>query len=327
MTYNTTEHSFDPIPGINTKAEAGIPKEVLPGVTIAPRVIETAAGKAEFDLTEGDGPVVLASHGGIGGVDQARLMMNWLDPAEYRLLSVSRPGYLGTPLASGRSFEEQADLFAALLDALGIERTAVVALSAGGPPGYLLAARHPDRVSALVAIDSVSGYYRMPETAGPVTQAIFMSQMGQKLVKMIGQRKPSWLLRQTFQGTGYYNKQQTQAHVDFSLDSPQALDFIRGFMDTMYPYTPRKAGNDNDAALFQLLTHVPVEQVRCPALIVHGTHDADVKFYHGVYAYERITGAERLWIEEGSHLGFWLGPHATQAQDAAREFLGYHRPW
>ena len=42
-------------------------KEVLPGVSITPRVIDTAAGPVEFDLTEGEGPVVLASHGGIGG--------------------------------------------------------------------------------------------------------------------------------------------------------------------------------------------------------------------------------------------------------------------
>ena len=49
-------------------------KEILPGVTNRPQVIETVLGKVEFDLTEGGCPVVLASHGGIGGVDQARLL-------------------------------------------------------------------------------------------------------------------------------------------------------------------------------------------------------------------------------------------------------------
>jgi pimeloyl-ACP methyl ester carboxylesterase len=293
-------------------------REVLPGVTIAPQVIETAVGLVEVDLTAGEGPVVLASHAGLGGVDQARVLLSWLDPAQYRLLSVSRPGYLGTPLASGRSSEEQADLFAALLDALGFERAAIVTLSAGGPPGYLFAMRHPDRVWALVAIDSVSGHHDMPETAGPLAQAIFMSQWGQK--------KPAWLLRQLFQGAAYFTKQQTQAHVDFTLRSPQALAFMRAFLDTMYPYQPRKAGTANDTALYRRLTHLPLEQVRCPTLIVHGTHDADVKFYHGVFAHERIAGAQRFWIEEGSHLGFWLSPHAAQAQGAAREFLRRHRP-
>jgi len=311
---------------INTEAEMCAAREVLPGMTVAPRVIETAAGRVEFDLTEGEGQVVLASHGGIGGVDQARVMLGWLDPAHYRLLSVSRPGYLNTPLASGRSIEEQADLFTALLDALGVERAAMVTLSSGGPSGYLFAARHPDRISALVAIDSVSGHHDVPETAGPIAQAIFMSHLGQKLTQLIAEKKPAWLLRQLFQGTAYFAKEQVQVHTDFTLGSPQALAFVRAFMGTMYPYKPRKAGTDNDTALLRQVTHLQVEQVRCPTLIVHGTHDADVKFHHGVYAYEHIPGAEQFWIEEGSHLGFWLSPHAAQAQDAAREFLGRHRP-
>ncbi|MEP6989013.1 MAG: alpha/beta hydrolase [Chloroflexota bacterium] len=300
-------------------------RTILPGVTIYPQVIETTLGKVEFDLTEGEGPVVLASHGGIGGVDQARLMLGWLDPAQYRLLSPSRPGYLGTPLSSGHTFKEQADLFAALLDALDIEKAAVVMLSAGGPPGYQFAMCHPDRVWALVAIDSVSGHYNMPETAGPVTQAIFMSHYGQKFVKWVSRKKPAWLLQEMLQGTGYYTKQQTQSHVDFTLHSPTALAFAHALMDTMNPYNPRKPGNDNDMVLFHQLSQLPLEQVQCPTLIVHGTHDSDVKFYDGVNAYEHIPGAERFWIEEGSHLGFWLSPHAAQAQAAARAFLCRHR--
>jgi pimeloyl-ACP methyl ester carboxylesterase len=300
-------------------------KTLMPGVTIAPRRIDTAAGEVEFDLTEGDGPLVLASHGGIGGFDQARLILNWLDPGSYRLLSPSRPGYLGTPLSSGQSTEAQADLFAALLDALGLERAAVVMLSSGGPAGYLFAARHPHRVSALVAISSVSGRYNPPETAGAATQAIFMSGPGQKLVNAIAHRKPGWLVQETLRSTGYYDKRQLKAHVNRVLRSPQAMDFVRALFATMNPYKPRMEGTNNDLAAFRRLTHLPLGQVRCPSLIVHGTHDADVKFHHGVHAFEHIQGAERFWIEEGSHLGFWLGPHGAEAQGVAREFLRRHR--
>jgi pimeloyl-ACP methyl ester carboxylesterase len=300
---------------------------VSPGVSIAPRVIETPAGAVEFDLTEGDGPVVLVSHAGVGGVDQARLMAAWLDPVEYRLLSVSRPGYLGTPLASGRSLEAQADLFAALLDTLQIGKAAVVTVSSGGPPGYLLAARHPDRVSALVAIDSVSGYHDIPETAGPVTQAVFSSRLGQKLFGTIARRKPEWLLRQLFQNDSYLNKRQIKQHIDFVLGSPDALAFMRALTETLNTFATRKEGTDNDSEHLRVLTRLPFELVRCPTLVVHGTHDADVKFYDGVYAYEHVTEAERFWIEDGSHLGFWLSPHAARAQAAARDFLGRLRPW
>lgn len=42
------------------------------------RLVDTALGPVQCELTDGEGPVVLASHAGIGGVDQARLMLDWL---------------------------------------------------------------------------------------------------------------------------------------------------------------------------------------------------------------------------------------------------------
>lgn len=309
--------------GTQTGAASTSSIEVLPGVRMAPRVVDTELGRVEFDLTPGEGPVVLAS-GGVGGVIAARAALGWLDPDRYRLLSVSRPGYLGTPLSSGRGIDQQADLFVALLDHLRIDRAAVVTVSAGGPAGYMLALRQPERVAALVAIDSVSGRHDVPETAGPVAQAIFMNQWTQKVFGVLARRRPSWMLRQVLRDTGYYSKAQVQAHLDFTLASPEALAFGRALLATFFPYRPSKAGSDNDTALFRELSHLPLEGVRCPALIVHGTHDADVKFCHGVYAYEHITGAERFWIEEGSHVGFWLSPHAAAAQAVARQFLDRH---
>ena len=53
-------------------------RQVIPGVYVEPRIAETARGKVEFDLTEGDGPVVLSVHGGLGGADQGRLNADWL---------------------------------------------------------------------------------------------------------------------------------------------------------------------------------------------------------------------------------------------------------
>ena len=89
----------------------------------------------------------------------------------------------------------------------------------------------------------------------------------------------------------------------------------------MNPYNLRKRGTENDLEQYRKLTHLPLEKVRCPSLIIHGTRDADVKFYDGVYAYEQIPRCERYWIEEGSHLGYWLSPNAREAQEAAVQFL------
>ncbi len=59
--------------------------------------------------------MVLSVHGTPGGYDQ-RLGMDG-----FRILAPSRPGYLRTPIDAGRTPREQADVYAALLDALSID--------------------------------------------------------------------------------------------------------------------------------------------------------------------------------------------------------------
>jgi pimeloyl-ACP methyl ester carboxylesterase len=299
-------------------------RELMPSVAIEPRVIQTARGIIEYDLTVGNGPVVLCVHAGLGGCDQARVLLAWLNPADYRLLSPSRPGYLGTPLESGASMEDQADLLAALLDELKIDRVLAVGPSAGGPPLYTFAMRHPDRVRAIVPIDAVSGYYVMPETAGPIAQAIFLTDIGQKIMQKVGAAQPKALLKSLFEAESYFSKEQIKAHSEWVIGNPDVLAFVQAFMATMMPYKLRKPGTDNDMKIFAEYTHLPLERVTVPTLVIHGTHDSDVKLYDGVYAHEHIAGSERFWIEEGSHLGFWISPNGCEAQRVAREFLARH---
>lgn len=143
---------------------------------------------------------------------------------------------------------------------------------------------------------------------------------------MLMERFPKTLLGEAFRGIGYFTKEQAKRQVEYVLREPQALNWMKALLKTMYPYSERKKGNLNDMEEFLKSIHLPLEQISCPSLIIHGTHDADVKFFDGVYAYEHIPNAERYWIEEGDHVGFWLNPHAQQAQKYARAFLKKYAP-
>jgi pimeloyl-ACP methyl ester carboxylesterase len=297
---------------------------MLPDSAIGARSVETALGPVQVELTSGTGPVVLASHAGIGGIDQARLMLDWLPDQDYRRLLVSRPGYLDTPLAGRESFEQQADLFAAVLDALGLPQVAVATLSSGGPPGYLFAARHPERVTALVAISSVSGHHEQAHAPGPVAQALFTSRFGEFITTTMARRAPRQLVTQLLRAESSLTPEQVRTQAEHVLRTPEVLAWLRAFTDTLHPYRPRRPGTDNDTAQLARTTELPLADVRCPTLIVHGTHDADVPIEHGVRAHEQIPGAQRHWIESGSHLGFWLAPTAEAARARAREFLDHH---
>ncbi len=128
----------------------------------AAEVVETARGPVEC-ARRGEAPYVVILHGTPGG-HTASFMGESFEAAGFGTLTPSRPGYLRTPLATGRTFEEQADAVAALLDALAIDAVAAYAISGGGPSAIELAARHPDRVRALILEVAVSQTYK-PEVS------------------------------------------------------------------------------------------------------------------------------------------------------------------
>jgi len=67
-----------------------------------------------------------------------------------------------TPLESGKTAAEAADLMAALLDKLNIDRVIVHGTSGGGPTAYSFAIRHPDKCAALITSCAVSGEFTYP---------------------------------------------------------------------------------------------------------------------------------------------------------------------
>ncbi|MCL5743645.1 MAG: alpha/beta hydrolase, partial [Acidobacteria bacterium] len=53
--------------------------------------------------------------------------------------------YLRTPLQSGRTYRDQAHLFAAFLDSMEISQAVVMGISAGGPAALEFAREHPGK--------------------------------------------------------------------------------------------------------------------------------------------------------------------------------------
>jgi pimeloyl-ACP methyl ester carboxylesterase len=118
------------------------------------QVIQTAIGPVEF-IDMGSGPVVVHVHGMLGGFDHWK-WCKFLVKAGFRVIVLSRPGYLRTPLASGKTPAEQAALIAALLDALGIDRVALYAYSQGGAASLQDAFSYPERCWGLILFSSLT---------------------------------------------------------------------------------------------------------------------------------------------------------------------------
>jgi pimeloyl-ACP methyl ester carboxylesterase len=102
----------------------------------------------------GDGPHVLVVHGSGGGYDQGQLVVDAVLGDGFSSITPSRFGYLKSTFHGGATFDEQAHAYAYLLDHLGLQQVAVVALSHGGPSALLFATLHPERVSSLTLISA-----------------------------------------------------------------------------------------------------------------------------------------------------------------------------
>ena len=127
-------------------------------------VITTKKGIIEF-AKKGSGPYVMMLHGSPGVHDGYSCYSSYLVDAGLGIIAPTRPGFGRTPLASGSTPEEAADLLAALLDELSIDQIVMFGISGGGPTSLQFALRHPNRCKALMTEVAVTGGFTHPKAA------------------------------------------------------------------------------------------------------------------------------------------------------------------
>jgi pimeloyl-ACP methyl ester carboxylesterase len=262
------------------------------------RVVDTACGRVEF-ATAGEGPSVLLSHGSPGGYDQI-FYAEPLARAGFGLIAPSRPGYLRTPLGTGVRFAEQADAFAALLDALGIQGAAIVGASGGGPAAIHFAARHPDRTHALLLECAVTQKYdpHVPAWA----RALFLSEYGVWLQTRLLERFPGFGIRSLVSQESSFSRARVRTTAAAIMADPERRAFATRLMGSLAPYDQRRAGLENDLAQLAAIERLPFELITSPTLIAHGIHDADVPYAHAQAAAAAIPAAELVTLPEGWHM-------------------------
>jgi 2-hydroxy-6-oxonona-2,4-dienedioate hydrolase len=152
--------------GAATYSYQGDIQQARDRVSSGSRITLTSCGPIEYAVA-GNGPPVLVVHGAGGGFDQGMELSAPLVEQGFHIIAMSRFGYLRTPLPHDASPAAQADAHACLLDALGIERVAVIGGSAGAPSSLQFALRHPGRITALVLLVPAT-YVPRPGDVPPV---------------------------------------------------------------------------------------------------------------------------------------------------------------
>ena len=271
---------------------------------------QTACGVIEY-ATLGEGPPVLVSHGMLGGYDQGLAIAGLIGLPDFRFISVSRPGYLRTPLQTGPTFDQQADSFAALLDSLGISRAAIIGISAGGPPALAFARRHRDRCVGLVLMSAVTRRLMRGEVDVPRAMRLSTSALadfGYWLLRPVAVWNPR------LASAGMLLDAEVLMLQDLSVKSP----FLK-MTESFVPLSVRRRGMLNDEIQILSLPDsvAPVDGPK--VLIIHGTIDRLVPYDHAAAAARAIPSAELMPIEGGGHLTAIF--HAPRIRSAIAPYL------
>ncbi|MBK5221925.1 MAG: alpha/beta fold hydrolase [Acidimicrobiia bacterium] len=203
-------------------------------------------------------------------------------------------GRSGRPVGPAAYVEHHyADDAAAVMEATGTERAVVVGLSCGATYGVHLAARHPDRVAALIAIGPACGFSMSAPERGQYAWDADLD---------------------TTEGWAKYNRR-------YWLEGDYD-DFLRFFFSRMFtePHSTKQIedavgwGHEIDPSTLadttearlgcEGVTCAPVEavcaQVRCPVVVVHGDDDGIQPHAVGERLAE-LTGGSLTTIGGGGH--------------------------
>lgn len=278
--------------------------------------VRTARGVVEY-VEVGDGPVVVTVHGAMGGYDQSLILAQTIGSAGYRYVALSRPGYLGTPLDSGRTSGQQGDLIAALLDEMGVAKAGIFAVSGGGPSALQFGLRHPNRCAGMVLVSTC---------ADKVDAAIPFSF---KVMTYLA-RWPRFVQRFREKAA-----RDLVAVAKRSIRDPETLTrtindadtwpiFSAMLLSTFDRMGQRLTGTRNDIRISRTETY-PLENLLVPVLIVHGTQDRLVQFdVHAKAFASRVPGAELLAIDGGEHVAIFT--HRDMVRAKVMEFMQRHFP-
>jgi 2-hydroxy-6-oxonona-2,4-dienedioate hydrolase len=277
-------------------------REIQPArerINTGSEIAQTACGPIEYAVA-GEGPPVLVVHGAGGGFDQGIGFSTPLVERGFRVIAMSRFGYLRTPLPTDASAAAQADAHACLLDALDIKRAAIIGASAGAPSSMQFALRHPQRITALVLMVPAA-YMPRPDNAPPVktpaaTQVLFDTALRSDFLFWSATRFARRTLIASILAT-------PPAVVDNA--TPQEQQRVQQVLQHILPISPRRTGLVNDAAVITTLPRYDLERIRAPTLAISTEDDRFGTYDNARYTAEHIKGARFVGYPSGGHL--WVG--------------------
>ncbi len=249
------------------------------------KIIETPYGEIEYKISGKDGPIILYVHGTPGGYDR-----DFPFGGEYKIINISRPGYLRTPLSSGFKPKDQAKLYKALLDSLEIESVFVFGSSGGGPSAIEFAILYPEMTKGLISYEALTkSWVNRPDGAESLSkQSDFQLWCIFKIAELMGiETMVSFLMPNPL------NQEKVLAN------KTQSNKFKDNFW-SVWPMSLRKEGYENDFKNYLDLS-LSLEKISVPTIAIHGDEDINVNISHSKELSLKVKNSKIHVIKGADH--------------------------
>jgi pimeloyl-ACP methyl ester carboxylesterase len=245
-----------------------LPKDMAPSAF--PTQLTTVLGLRTRYLVRGSGPPVLVLHGWGASIEAVHPIVTGLEPvATVYALDLPGHGQSALPPEPWGVAEYQA-FVAAFMDALAIERPAIVGHSNGGRIAIRMAATEPERAARLVLVDSAG---IRPKRTLRYYRRVSMAKVGKYAARYLG--KPGERLRARIVGR--------VASSDYAAAGKMRPTLVRLVNSDLREYLPR---------------------ISVPTLLVWGADDTDTPVADGRLMEQLIPDAGLVVLEGAGHYSY-----------------------
>jgi pimeloyl-ACP methyl ester carboxylesterase len=227
-----------------------------------------------------------------------------VDGKRWQLIAHARPGYAGSTRQPGRSVADIAADVAAILDAYGLGRFAVLGWSGGGPHALACAALLPERCTSAASLAGVAPY----EAEG----LDFLAGMGPENVEEFGAAAHDHEQLRAFltayaDGMRDIRAEAVAASLGGLVDDVDRAALTGELAEALARMLRRAVSTGIDGWFDDDLAFVKpwgfeLDAIRVPVSVWQGAHDMMVPFAHGQWLAAHVPGAQVHLYDDEGHL-------------------------
>lgn len=257
-------------------------------------------------------------HGGGGGFDQG-LVLSRPFRSQFNIFSVSRPGYLGSPLELGPNVPAQADAIAKAMKEKSIEKAVIYGFSAGADVALSFALRHPDMTQALVltSMGVAPNFFQILAPLQSLTDEQKVKAV--EALYIIEQQQSVIATGALLEIDSTLSQQDKLSRIQFVLDDTFQTQFSDAFITTLLTLpAQRLSGTMQDLRNIKIFwkdngAEIPFEQIKVPTWIVQSNNDSLGNYSQAQNASTRIPSVylkDFITVKNSGHI-LQLGEFAS----------------